>query len=81
MLKLKWYEWIGWSVNLLMITMATLFIALSYLDEEMRAAVIAAIISIFFIGAWTWVLLFYGKTQGVSNDAESSISREEKSGK
>lgn len=81
MVKFKWYEWIGWTVNILMIAVATLIIAFSYLGEEMRASVIAAIISFIFIGAWTWILLFYGKTRVVPHDRESSIPGEAKSGK
>lgn len=59
MFKLKWYEWIGWLVNLLMVAVAVLFVVFTYLGDELRAALFAAAISLTLIGAWTWVLLYF----------------------
>ncbi|MEI9475670.1 MAG: hypothetical protein WCO26_03750 [Deltaproteobacteria bacterium] len=60
-LRLKWYEWIGWLVNIVMAAMAAIFVTLSFLGEELRAALMGLGIAATFIAAWTWVLLFYGK--------------------
>ncbi|MGA2225333.1 MAG: hypothetical protein ABSH41_12920 [Syntrophobacteraceae bacterium] len=59
--NLKWYDWIGWLVNLLMAAIALFFILANALEAEWRAVLIGASGSVFLIGTWTWVLLYYGK--------------------
>lgn len=62
-LNLKWYEWVGWLVNVLMTAMAILFIVINIMEAEMRAAGIGLLASATLIGTWTWVLLCYGKPE------------------
>ena len=61
--NLRWYEWIGWLVNLLMAAMATFFILVNALEEEWRAVLIGASCAVFLIGTWSWVLISYGRTK------------------
>ncbi|MDD5204924.1 MAG: hypothetical protein PHS17_05860 [Desulfobacterales bacterium] len=58
---LRWYEWIGWLVNALIIGGAAVFISISLSEEETRPALICFSASLFLVGCWSWVLLFYGK--------------------
>jgi hypothetical protein len=60
---LKWYEWIGWLVNIVMMAMSALFITLSFVGDELRAALTGLAIAAIVITAWTWVLLYYQKTR------------------
>jgi len=59
--RLKWYEWIGWLVNALMIAGGVTFILINILEAEMRAAMIGFLFSLLLVGLWTWILLFFGK--------------------
>jgi hypothetical protein len=64
-LKLKWYEWVGWLVNVLMVTIVTTFIWYSVQGQEYRAVFIMLGLSLIVIGVWTWVLLFYDHPRGM----------------
>ncbi|MBW1614769.1 MAG: hypothetical protein JRJ57_12580 [Deltaproteobacteria bacterium] len=57
--NLKWYEWVGWLVNILMTAMAILFIIVNIMEAEMRAAGIGLLASATLIG----ILLCYGKPE------------------
>jgi hypothetical protein len=58
---LKWYEWIGWMVNVTIMIMAGLFVTVSFIGDEVRAALIGLAIGTIVAAAWTWVLLYYEK--------------------
>ncbi len=62
--RLRWYEWIGWAVNALMIAASVVFIAVSAMEGESRASLIGLCAALFLVGVWSWVLLFYGKERG-----------------
>ena len=76
--KLKWYEWIGWFVNALMIAGGVTFILINILEEEMRAALIGFLVSLLLVGIWTWILLFYGK--GKKEESASEPEKSQRSG-
>lgn len=75
--RLKWYEWIGWLVNTLMIAGGVTFILINIAEQEMRAALIGFLASLLGIGLWTWILLFYGK--GKKENAASEPEKPERS--
>lgn len=58
---LKWYEWIGWLVNITTTVMAGIFVIVSVIGDELRAAVTGLAIAAIVVAGWTWVLLFYGR--------------------
>lgn len=64
-LRLKWYEWIGWVVEVCMVALGALIISSSIAEKESRAAVISIIGFVLLVGIWTWVMLFYGKPRNV----------------
>ena len=64
-LRLKWYEWIGWVVEVCMVALGALIISSSIAEKEPRAAVIGALVFGLLVGIWTWVMLFYGKPRNV----------------
>ena len=61
--NLKWYDWVGWLVNLMMAVIASFFILANALEAEWRAVLIGASGSALLIGIWTCILLYYGKTK------------------
>jgi hypothetical protein len=63
---LHWYEWIGWCTNVLMITVSIVFVVFSILGDEWRAALIVLSVSVILISVWTWILLYYCKTEKIS---------------
>lgn len=75
--RLRWYEWIGWIVDGLMIVGFALFISISLIEDETRPALIGLFVSLILVGGWTWVLLFYGREKkkgpgGDGGDAHGS---------
>jgi hypothetical protein len=58
---LKWYEWIGWLVNVLIAAIALFFITANATENEWRAVAIGTSGSAALILAWTWVLVYYGR--------------------
>jgi len=65
---LKWYECIGWLVNVVIIIMAGLFVTVSFFGDEVRAALTGLAIAAIVISAWTWTLLYYGKPRNAGGN-------------
>lgn len=69
--KIRWYEWIGWLVNMLMMALAALFVVINFKEGETRACWIGLFGSGIPILFWTWVLLYFGKGKGESPSEEA----------
>jgi hypothetical protein len=61
--KIKWYECIGWLVEVILIALAAFFIWFSFQAGELRAALIGLVLFGISILAWGWVLIFFGKAK------------------
>jgi hypothetical protein len=68
---LKWYEWIGWLVNVMIMVMAGLFVTVSFIGDEVRAALTALAVATVVIAAWTWVLIYYGKPREAGGNPQT----------
>lgn len=61
--SLQWYEWLGWFVELLIVTLAVVFVAYNVAEGALRATLISIGGFTVVIGIWTWVLMWYGKKE------------------
>ena len=64
--SLQWYEWLGWFVELLIVTLAVVFVAYNVAEGALRATLISIGGFTVVIGIWTWVLMWYGKKRTVA---------------
>ena len=68
---LTWYEWIGWLVNVLMVAIGAVFVGVNFMEHETRAGNIGLIGTLFLVGAWSWILLYFGKGNDRSGSEEA----------
>ncbi|AFM23511.1 hypothetical protein [Desulfomonile tiedjei] len=61
MMGIRWYEWIGWTVEALVIALAIVFIGSTISEGEIRPILVSTIGFGIVIGAWTWVMLKCGR--------------------
>jgi hypothetical protein len=60
--QLRWYEWIGWLVDALMIAGSIAFVSINMIEGETRAALIGFAVTLLPVGLWSWILLCFGKS-------------------
>jgi hypothetical protein len=61
MMGITWYEWIGWTVEALLIALAIVFIGSTISEGEIRPILVSTIGFGILIIAWTWIMLKFGK--------------------
>lgn len=60
-MSLRWYEWIGWTVEALLVVLAGIFVVSTFSEGEVRPLIVSLGGFGVIIGIWTWVLVTYGK--------------------
>ena len=68
--SLRWYERIGWLVDFFMFGMGAVFVGINFVENETRAGNIGLIGTLFLVGVWTWILLYFGKGNDNSGSKE-----------
>jgi hypothetical protein len=59
--SITWYEGIGWFVEALLVVLALIVVGSTVSEGETRPFLVSALGFGIIIGAWTWVMLRYGK--------------------
>lgn len=60
-MNITWYEGIGWLVEALLVALAVIVVGSTISEGELRPFLVSALGFGSIIGAWTWVMLRYGK--------------------
>ena len=69
--NLRWYERIGWLVDVLMVAIGGTFVAFNFRAYEIHAAVVGIMGTLIPVGVWTCVLLYFGKGNDISEAGEA----------
>jgi hypothetical protein len=60
-MQLKWYEWLGWAVAVILISFGLLCFYTFFQEREWRAFFVVVPFFTIICGGWLWVLLKYSK--------------------
>jgi hypothetical protein len=60
-MQLKWYEWLGWVVEVFLVCFAMLCLYTFFQEREWRTFLLVSAFFAFVSGGWLWILLHYSK--------------------